>query len=58
MWNVALLVGQLVSDQIVNSQLDGLFRCHAHQLGQQASVQAHKALVTDYLEAIQEIIII
>lgn len=52
----SILRVEFVSDQIVDSQFDGLFRCHTNQLGHQASVQPQHALVShDFLETIQRI---
>lgn len=49
--NLALLVGHLVTHQIVHGEFDGLLRGHAHQLGHEATVQPEGTLVTNDLES-------
>lgn len=50
---MTLILHELVTDEIVDRQLDGLLRRHTDELNGQALVEAKEALVTnDFLEAI------
>lgn len=48
--NISLLIRQLVTDQIIHSELNSLFRGYTNQLRHQATIQAHDAFMTNHLK--------
>lgn len=46
---IAIFIHDLISDEVVDGQLDGLLRRHAHQLRYQTSVEAEETLVSNNL---------
>jgi len=56
--DLALLVGKVAADKVVDRQLDGLFGRDTDELRQDARVQAAESLVTEHLlEAIDRVLV-
>ena len=56
--DLALLVGEVAADKVVDRQLDGLFRRDADELRQNTRVETPEALVTEHLlEAVDGVLV-